>query len=89
MYIRGKLKDFKEWHDAVKAANDIPPEGKIGYVNGQPAPQNQRTTAYVEAIQSPEKTDDYIWQADAHEELKKEDAVELSQEDVENLDWVK
>jgi hypothetical protein len=44
------------------AAENIPnPEGKIGYVNGQPAPDSQRTTAYSQATQHPLGGDDYVW----------------------------
>jgi hypothetical protein len=62
VYNRGTLAQFNSWHNTAMAAENIPnPEGKIGYVNGQPAPDSQRTTAYSQAIQHPLGGDDYIW----------------------------
>ena len=62
MYNRGTLAQFQAWHNTAMAAENIPnPEGKIGYVNGQPAPDSQRTTAYSQTIQHPLGGDDYIW----------------------------
>jgi hypothetical protein len=62
MYQRGTLAQFEVWHNAAMEAENIPsPDGKIGYVNGQPAPNRQRTTAYSQVIQHPMGGDDYIW----------------------------
>lgn len=61
MYYTGTLEEFNSWHDEVKIAEGIPPEGKIGYVNGLPAPDNQRTYAYSEATLHPQNVNSYIW----------------------------
>lgn len=62
MYHRGTLEQFNIWHETVKIAEGITPAGKIGYVAGKSAPNNQRTTAYSEAIPHPLNENDYIWQ---------------------------
>ena len=62
MYQRGTLAQFEIWHNAAMEAENIPaPDGKIGYVNEQPAPSRQRTITYSQAIQHPLGDDDYIW----------------------------
>jgi len=61
MYHRGTLVQFNTWHNDAMIKEGIPPEGKVGFVNSEPAPENQRTTAYSSATQNPNKTDDYIW----------------------------
>lgn len=58
IYYRGTLSEFNTWHEAVKIAEGMP---RVGYINGQPAPQNQQTVAYSESIQHPDGGDDYIW----------------------------
>ena len=60
-YNRGTLAEFTTWHDAAKIAEDIPEGGKIGCVNGIPAPDNQRTMEYSEVIPHTVNADDYIW----------------------------
>ena len=84
MYHRGTLQHFNTWHTAAKLAYGIPAQGLIGNVNGQPAPSNERTTAYVDAIQNPNKSNDYIWPYGAYPDGLK---VQLSQYDVDNLNW--
>ena len=61
MYHRGTLSQFNSWHATAMAAEGIPPEGKVGYINGEPAPTAQRTVAYSAAIQNPDKSDEYCW----------------------------
>lgn len=68
MYHRGTLAQFNTWHEVAMAAEGITPEGKIGFVDGEPAPQNQRTTAYSSTTQNPDKTDDYVWQYGAYKD---------------------
>ncbi len=60
-FQRGALVEFNTWHDAIKIREDIPAEGKINFVNGVPAPDKQRTTAFSEPIPHPTIEDDYIW----------------------------
>ena len=61
-YHRGTLTEFNIWHDAAMISENIPiPGGKIGFVNGIPAPDNQRTIVYSGAALHPSNTDDYIW----------------------------
>lgn len=57
-YHRGTIEEFNTWHAIALYSEGLP---KIGYVNGQPAPQNQQTTSYSNAIQNPNKTNDYVW----------------------------
>jgi len=62
-YHRGTFEEFQSWHEAVMEAEGITQEGKIGYINGVPAPERQRTTAYSLAWQYPsEEVDDYVWE---------------------------
>lgn len=84
MYQRGTLEDFKVWHEKTKQSYGIPPEGMVGYVNGHPAPGNQRTINYTEATQNPDKSNDYIWVCGAYPEKEK---ATLLKSDVENLNW--
>lgn len=58
IFHRGTLEEFNIWHDAVKIAEGYP---KIGYINGIPAPQNQKTVAYSAAVSHPSNINDYIW----------------------------
>lgn len=61
-YHRGTLAQFNTWHSAAMISDDIPiPDGKIGFVNGIPAPKNQHTIAYSTATLHPSNADDYIW----------------------------
>ena len=78
MYNRGTLQQFNLWHNAVKLAESIP---RIGYVNNVPAPQNQGTTAYSDAIQNPDNSNDYIWNYGAYPD------PELPIIDIENFSW--
>lgn len=80
-YHRGTLSEFNIWHEAVKIKEGLP---KIGYVNGQPAPHNQGTTGYSQALQNPNKSDDYVWIFGAYPIKGKQD---LSQADVDGLKW--
>tara|TARA_R110000868_G_scaffold316532_2_gene577419 strand:+ start:1224 stop:1469 length:246 start_codon:yes stop_codon:yes gene_type:complete len=66
MYHRGTLEQFNTWHAAVKLVYPIPAEGIVGYVNGRLASENQHTTAYVDPIQNPNGSDDYIWKYGAY-----------------------
>ncbi len=81
MYHRGTLSEFNTWHNNVKIILNLP---KIGYVNNQLAPQNEHTIAYVDPIQNPNKSDDYIWNYAAYPIDGK---IQLSQMDINNLDW--
>ena len=86
MYHRGTLEEFNIWHESVKLAYGIPPAGIIGYINEQPAPNNQRTIAYVRACQNPNGNNDYIWPYEAYPDPNK---TKLSQEDINNPEWLK
>jgi hypothetical protein len=83
-YHRGTLSEFNTWHDAAKLAYGIPIGGIIGYVDGKPAPDNERTTAYVNAIHNPDNSDDYIWPYGAY---PIDGRAQLSQSDFDNLNW--
>ncbi len=62
MYNRGTLEQFNAWHENVMALEGIiPNEGKVGDINGVPAPQSQRTVAYSKAVAHPVNPNDYIW----------------------------
>ena len=53
-YIEFRNKaQFDLWHDSVKTAIGIPPEGRIGVraSDGVPQPNKQRTIAYVQPLQ--------------------------------------
>jgi len=54
------LQQFNTWHEAAMQAEGITPEGKVGYINGVPAPDSQRTTAYSIAIPHPTQEDYYL-----------------------------
>ena len=61
-YHRGTLEEFNTWHSAAMINDEIPiPDGRIGFVNGIPAPNNQRTVAYSSAVLHPSNAGDYIW----------------------------
>ncbi len=81
MYHRGTLSEFNIWHNNVKSILGLP---KIGYINGQLAPNNEHTLAYVDTIQNPDKSNDYIWNYGAYPINGK---IQLSQSDVNNLNW--
>lgn len=81
MMHRGTLSEFNAWHNQAKTSEELP---KVGYVNNTPAPYNQKTTAYSQAIKNPNKADDYIWPFGAYP-IK--DKAILSQADVINLNW--
>jgi hypothetical protein len=83
-YHRGTWTEFNSWHEAAKLAEGIPPEGKIGFVNGVPAPDNQRTTEYSSAIAHPVNEDYYIWLFGAYPMQGKD---VLSDEDVRAVGW--
>lgn len=80
-YYRGTLAEFTIWHNAAITSEILP---KIGYVNGQPVPQNQETTAYSQSIQNPNKSDDYIW---LYGRYPIENKTSLSQADIDVLNW--
>ena len=61
MYHRGTLAQFNTWHNAVMVKEGIPINGKVGFVNGEPAPQNQRTIAYSSVEANPNALNDYVW----------------------------
>lgn len=81
MMNRGTLLEFNTWHNQAKISEGLP---RIGYVNSVLAPQNQETTAYSQAIQNPNGTDDYIWNYGAYPVNGK---AKLSQSDIDNLNW--
>lgn len=80
-YYRGTLEEFNTWHDAVKITEAMP---KIGYINGQPAPENQQTVAYCEAIQNPDRSNDYIW---TYGKYPIQGRQVLNQTNIDNLKW--
>lgn len=61
-YHRGTLDEFDVWYNAVKLSENITVDGKVGFVNGVAAPDNQRTTEYSTPIKHPVNQDEYIWQ---------------------------
>lgn len=61
MYHLGTLAEFNTWHETAMAAEGITPEGKIGFINGEPAPTAQRTIAYSAPYKNPNKEDEYMW----------------------------
>lgn len=81
MYNRGTIEEFNIWHASAKQSEGLP---KMGYIDGSPAPQNQETVAYVNAIQNPDNSDDYIWIYGAYPISGK---IDLSQIDINNLNW--
>ena len=60
-YHRGTLTEFNTWHDTAMISASIPSEGRVGFVKGVLAPDNQRTVAYSDAVLHPSNADDYIW----------------------------
>lgn len=72
--IRGTFEQYNIQHDTDCVAVNMPPDGFIGYVEGQPAPQNQHTTKLYDPFQNPDGSDDYIWL--------------YNDEDLINLGWV-
>lgn len=85
MYNRGNLAEFELWHIFVMNEEGISPkDGRVGMVDGVPAPQNQRTVAYSEAIRHPSGTDDYIWLYGDYPDEQKDD---LSEDDARNAGW--
>lgn len=81
IYYRGTLAEFVQWHNAAKISEGLP---AIGYMNGNPAPGNQESVDYSNAIQNPNKSDDYIWLYGRYPINGKTD---LSQTDIDNLNW--
>lgn len=81
-YHRGTLAEFNTWHQVAKVAAGIPAEGRIGSVNGKPAPDNQRTTAVSRVIIHPTNKDDYIWSYGEYP-----DGDDLSISEVKALGW--
>lgn len=82
-FHRGTLEEFNIWHDAIKISKDISEEGKIGFVNGVAAPENQRTVAYSMLILHPANENDYAW---AYGDYPGEKAS-LSRQEVKTLGW--
>jgi len=58
---RGTAVQYNTEHAADCALAGIPAEGKVGFVNGVPAPDTQRTMKLYDAFQNPDNSDDYIW----------------------------
>ena len=83
---RGTLEEFKEWHTAAKIAENIPPEGRIGFVNGVPAPNNQRTFNVADPIQNPDKSNDYYWD---NEKFKDNKYPKSTINKIEDINWTK
>ena len=81
-FNRGTLEEFTTWHEQVKLSEEIPPEGKIGFVNGIPAPLNQRTMSYSKTIAHPVNNNDYIWYYGDYPS-----GEELTLEQVQTLGW--
>ena len=85
IYHRGTLSQFNTWNDAAKVLEGIPPGGRIGYVNGVPAPQNQRTTDCSEAKPHPtNSSNDYIWLFGAYQN---ESLTKLTRQEAIDLGW--
>ena len=71
-FRRGTLAEFNTWHDAAMIRANIPtPYGRIGFVKGVPAPDNQRTMVVSRAILHPSNADDYIWSYGDYPDIKK------------------
>jgi len=83
-YHRGTIIEFNYWHEDAKLAEEITLAGKVGYIKGVEAPENQRTTSYSKAIEHPINNDDYIWDYGNHPDPEKE---LLSLEQVKELGW--
>lgn len=79
MYLTGTKEEFDIWHTQAKQMEGIPPEGKVGYVNGVPAPNNQRTMAVSDPIEHPTIKGLFFWKTMGARfgEVKTEDEVEL------------
>lgn len=86
IFIRGTLDEFKAWHEKAKIKYGIPPEGKIGFIDGVPAPDNQRTYEFVDVITNPKDDKDHIWETDSDIAVGK---VPLTKADIDNLEWFK
>ncbi len=84
MYHKGTLSDFNKWHEAVKVDEGIPPDGRIGFVNGKPAPNNQRTMHYSMPVKHPRDTDSYVWLHGDHADRKK---TKLTKEKAKTDGW--
>lgn len=63
-YHIGTLAEYTTEHDAIKVRRGIPAGGRIGNVNGVPAPDKPRTTHYSKPIAHPTNADSYIWKFD-------------------------
>jgi len=85
IYHRGTLEEFNMWHTAVKVSEGITGEGRVGFIQGIPAPNNQRTVAYSVPIQHPNETDDYIWSYGDYEDTQK---LSLSESGAKILGWL-
>lgn len=84
-YYRGTLAEFNTWHDAAMVSEGIIlPDGKIGYVKGVPAPDNQRTIAYSSTILHPANADDYIW---FYGDYPDDNKTPMSEDDVIAAGW--
>lgn len=84
IYHRGTLAQFTTWHNAAKLEEGIPPEGRIGYVLGIPAPNNARTYNYSETIQNPGGGNNYLWEFYAYPD---DDLPQLSRAEAEAAGW--
>ena len=85
-FIRGTLDEFKTWHNKEKARQGIPPEGKIGEVEGVPAPNNQRTYNVTAPIVNPQNKDEVAWKTTQSEIPQGKQS--LSEEEFKILKWV-
>ena len=83
-YHRGTFAEFNTWHNAAMLAEGITEEGRVGFINGIPAPDSQRTTAYSESYLHPTNEDDYVWTYGSHIDVEK---TSSSQSEVEALGW--
>jgi len=61
MFLRGTLQQFESWHETAKISENIPQEGKVGYLKGKLAINRQKTINYSDAIKHPINENDYIW----------------------------
>lgn len=67
-YYRGTLADFTAWETDCRVSEEIPLDGsgKVGMVNGIPAPLDQKTMSWVGCIPNPNDANDVIWLADKY-----------------------
>lgn len=84
-YVRGTKDEFESWHTKEKARQGIPPEGKVGEVEGVLSPNTQRTYAITEPVKNPTNSEDIIWKTTIDQAPK--DKSILTDSDARQLAW--